>query len=268
MIVPESASGTATGPAGGAGRAALLEAVGITKRFGALTAVDGADLTVGRAEIVGLVGGNGAGKSTLIHLISGVDRPDRGHFLMEGRPLRPGSPADARFQGIETVYQDLALLGELDVTANIFMGREWRRGVPGLRWLAEKSMKAKAEELIRRLGYDFRASTRVRYLSGGQRQAVALARALLARAKLILMDEPTAALGVAETRKTLDLIRRFRDEGVSLIVIGHELDDIFSIADRIVVMRKGATVADLRTRSTNQDEVVDLMLKGPLPSRS
>ena len=244
----------------------LLEAAGVTKRFGALTAVDGANLTVGRAEIVGLVGGNGAGKSTLIHLISGVDRPDRGRFFMQGRPLRPGSPAQARLHGIETVYQDLALLDELDVTANIFMGREWRRGVPGLRWLAERRMKAKAEELIRRLGYDFGAATRVRYLSGGQRQAVALARALLARAKLILMDEPTAALGVEETRKTLELIRRFRDEGISLMVIGHELDDIFSIADRIVVMRKGATVADLRTRSTNQDEVVSLMLKGPRPA--
>lgn len=266
MSALESVPGSTTGlPGRGKAAAALLEAVGITKRFGALTAVDGADLTVGRAEIVGLVGGNGAGKSTLIHLISGVDRPDGGQFLMDGRPLRPGSPAEARHHGIETVYQDLALLGELDVTANIFLGREWRRGVPGLHWLAEKSMRTKAQELIRELGYDFGAATRVRYLSGGQRQAVALARALLARAKLILMDEPTAALGVAETRKTLDLIRRFRDKGVSLIVIGHELEDIFSIADRIVVMRKGATVADLTTRSTNQDEVVSLMLKGPRP---
>ena len=252
--------------AGSFGKEALLEAVGVTKRFGALTAVDGADLMVGRAEIVGLVGGNGAGKSTLIHLISGVIRPDGGRFLMEGRPLRPGSPAEARLRGIETVYQDLALLDELDVTANIFMGREWRQGVPGLRWLAERRMKAKAEELIRSLGYDFGAATRVRYLSGGQRQAVALARARLARAKLILMDEPTAALGIEETRKTLDLIRRFRDTGVSLIVIGHELEDIFSISDRIVVMRKGSTVADLRTRYTNQDEVVSLMLKGPRPA--
>ena len=267
MSVPERVPGSTTGlPGRGEAGAALLEAVNVTKRFGALTAVDGADLTVGRAEIVGLVGGNGAGKSTLIHLISGVVRPDGGRFFMEGRPLLPGSPADVRLRGIETVYQDLALLGELDVTANIFLGREWRRGLPGLRWLAEKPMKARAEELVRRLGYDFGAATRVRYLSGGQRQAVALARALLARAKLILMDEPTAALGVAETRKTLDLIRSFRDEGVSLIVIGHELEDIFSIADRIVVMRKGATVADLKTRSTNLDEVVSLMLKGPRPA--
>ena len=266
MSAPECVPGCDADPSrrGEAGEA-LLEAVDITKRFGALTAVDGADLTVGRAEIVGLVGGNGAGKSTLINIISGVDRPDGGRFFMEGRLLLPGNPAEARLHGIETVYQDLALLDELDVTANIFMGREWRRGVRGLRWLAEKPMKARAEELIRRLGYDFGAATRVRYLSGGQRQAVALARALLARAKLILMDEPTAALGVAETRKTLDLIRRFRDDGASLIVIGHELEDIFSIADRIVVMRKGATVADLRTRSTNQDEVVSLMLKGPRP---
>ena len=267
MSVPESVPGSATGlPGRGKAGAALLEAVEVTKRFGALTAVDRADLTVGRAEIVGLVGGNGAGKSTLIHLISGIVRPDGGRFLMEGRPLPPGSPAEARLQGIETVYQDLALLDELDVTANIFLGREWRRGFPGLRWLAEKPMKTRTEELIRRLGYDFGAAARVRTLSGGQRQAVALARALLARAKLILMDEPTAALGVAETRKTLDLIRSFRDEGVSLIVIGHELEDIFSIADRIVVMRKGATVADLRTRSTNPDEVVNLMLKGPRPA--
>ena len=267
MSVPESVPASASGlPDRGEAGAALLEVVDVTKRFGALTAVDRAGLTVGRAEIVGLVGGNGAGKSTLIHLISGVDRPDGGRFLMEGRPLRPGSPAEARHHGIETVYQDLALLDDLDVTANIFLGREWRRGVPGLRWLAEKSMRTRAEALIRELGYDFGAATRVRTLSGGQRQAVALARALLARAKLILMDEPTAALGVAETRKTLDLIRRFRDEGVSLIVIGHELEDIFSIADRIVVMRKGATVADLRTRSTNQDEVVSLMLKGPRPA--
>ena len=266
MSRPEGVPAGPAGPAVGTGRATLLEVVGATKRFGALTAVDGADLTVGRAEIVGLVGGNGAGKSTLIHLIAGVDRPDGGQFLMEGRPLRPGSPAEARRHGIETVYQDLALLDELDVTANMFLGREWRRGVPGLRWLAEKSMKIEAEELICRLGYDFGAATRVRTLSGGQRQAVALARALLARAKLILMDEPTAALGVAETRKTLDLIRRFRDEGISLIVIGHELEDIFAIADRIVVMRKGATVSDLRARSTNPDEVVSLMLKGPLPA--
>ncbi len=240
----------------------LLEVVDVTKRFGAVRAVDSANLTVARSQIVGLVGANGAGKSTLINLISGVTQPDTGKLLIEGRPIQLGNPMDARFWGIETVYQDLALLNELDVTANIFMGRELCRRTLGVQWLAEKAMKAKVTELIRKLGYDFGAGSPVRFLSGGQRQAVALARALYSRAKIILLDEPTAALGVQETQRTLDLIRSFRERGVSLLVVSHELEDVFAIADRIVVMKNGTVVADRMTQSTTHDEIVSLIMRG------
>ena len=240
----------------------LLETVDVTKRFGAVKAVNGANLTVAGSQIVGLVGANGAGKSTLINILAGVTKPDHGELLIEGQPIHLGNPMDARFWGIETVYQDLALLNELDVTANIFMGRELCRNTLGVQWLAEKAMRAKAAELIRKLGYDFSPGSSVRFLSGGQRQAVALARALYSRAKMILMDEPTAALGVAETRRTLDLIRGFRKRGISLLVISHELEHVFEIADRIVVMKNGRVVADRTTRSTSQDEIVSLMMRG------
>ena len=244
----------------------LLEVVGVTKRFGAVRAVDGANLTVGRSQIVGLVGANGAGKSTLINILSGVTQPDAGELRIEGRPIQLGNPMQARFWGIETVYQDLALLNELDVTANIFMGRELCRRTLGVQWLAEKAMKAKATELIRKLGYDFSTGRPVRFLSGGQRQAVALARALYARAKMILMDEPTAALGVEETQRTLDLIRKFRQRGISLLVVSHELEHVFAIADRIVVMKNGRVVADRITQSTTHDEIVSLMMRGDVTS--
>ncbi len=245
-----------------------LEVVDVTKRFGAVKAVDGASLMVGRSQIVGLVGANGAGKSTLINILAGVTQPDSGELRIGGRPIHLGNPMDARLWGIETVYQDLALLNELDVTANIFMGRELRRRTLGVSWLAEKAMRARATELIRQLGYDFSIGSQVRFLSGGQRQAVALARALYARARVILMDEPTAALGVEETRTTLDLIQSFRQQGLSLLVVSHELEHVFTIADRIVVMKNGRVVADRSTPSTTHDEIVSLMMKGEATSNS
>ncbi len=246
----------------------LLEVVDVTKRFGAVKAVDRANLRVSRGQIVGLVGANGAGKSTLINILAGVTQPDEGELLIEGLPVHLANPMDARFGGIETVYQDLALLNELDVTANIFMGRELCRRTLGVPWLAEKAMKEKAAELIGKLGYDFNPGRPVKFLSGGQRQAVALARALYARAKMILMDEPTAALGVEETRRTLDLIRRFREQGISLLVVSHEMEHVFAISDRIVVMKNGRVVADRITHSTNHDEVVDLMMRGEAASKA
>ena len=240
----------------------LLEVVNITKRFGAVTAIDEVCLRVNPNEIVGLVGANGAGKSTLINILSGVAQPDDGELRIEGSLVHLENPMDARLVGIETVYQDLALLNELDVTANIFMGRELCHNTLGVQWLSEKEMRNKAEELIDTLGYDFNPASPVRFLSGGQRQSVALARALYAKAKIILMDEPTAALGVEETQRTLDLIRKFRDQGISLLVVSHELEDIFAITDRIVVMKNGRAVSDLSTQCTTHDEIASLMMRG------
>ena len=245
-----------------ADRHILLELSRVDKHFGGVLALDGVDMYLNYGETVGLVGGNGAGKSTLIKLISGALLPDDGEIQMKGCPVNLRGPTDARELGIETIYQNLALLDGLSATANIFMGRELCKNSLGFQWLDEETMKAKSRELLAQLNYHFDVDVAVKSLSGGQRQAVALARAAYAGSSIIVMDEPTAALGVEETRRTLDLIRNFRDRGISMMIVSHELDDVFALTDRIVILKSGKVVGNLLTQDTTHEEVVRLMMMG------
>jgi D-xylose transport system ATP-binding protein len=254
----------AEGPAA----APLLRVRNVVKAFGGVVALNGASLDVRADEIVGLVGDNGAGKSTLIKILSGNFLPDRGQIELDGRPMRFTSPADAREAGIETVYQDLSLCPNLDTTANFFIGRELYRNVLGLRVMRKREMEAEARRLVEQLGIDLPSvRTRVDYLSGGQRQAVSLARFVAWGRKLILLDEPTAALGVRETAKALDLIAQIhRDKHVSMVLISHNLQHVFRIADRIVVLRHGEVVGTRVTSETEPDEIVSLITGAALMS--
>ena len=240
----------------------LLEARNITKRFGGLVAVNNVSMGVNEGEVVGLLGDNGAGKSTLIKVISGVYRADAGTILFQGNQVEIGSPMDALAMGIETIYQDLALAENLNTPANIFLGREKMRRALGLipvldhRYMQEESRKIleKLDILIPSL------RNRIRALSGGQRQAVAISRSIYWDARFLIMDEPTAALGVAEQRKVIDTINRLKSHGIGIIVISHQMHDVFQVADRMVIMRRGEKVAELVTKDTNADEVVSLIV--------
>jgi len=239
----------------------LLRARSIVKVFGAVVALNGVDLDVRENEIVGLVGDNGAGKSTLIQILSGNFQPDQGEIEFDGHPVHFESPADARHAGIETVYQDLSLCPNLDSTANLFMGREICRNFLGIQVLNRRAMETEATQLIRDLDIDLPSvRTRVDFLSGGQRQAVSLARFVAWGRKLVLLDEPTAALGVRETAKALDLIEKLhRDAGASMILISHNLQHVFRIAHRIVVLRHGEVAGSRVTAETSPDEIVSLI---------
>ncbi len=240
----------------------LLEVRNIVKRFGGLVAVNNVSLGVNAGEVVGLLGDNGAGKSTLIKVVSGVHRPDSGTILFQDREVDIETPMDALAMGIETIYQDLALAENLTTPANIFLGREklkkWLGLLPVLDhdYMFEESRKVleKLDIMIPSL------RNRIRALSGGQRQAVAISRSIYWDAKFLIMDEPTAALGVAEQKKVLDLVNRLKDHGIGIIVISHQMHDVFSVADRLVIMRRGEKVGELETRSTNADEVVSLIV--------
>jgi ABC-type sugar transport system ATPase subunit len=239
----------------------LLRARSITKSFAAVVALNGVDLDVYDNEIVGLVGDNGAGKSTLIQILSGNFPPDGGEIQFEGRPVQFASPAEARDAGIETVYQDLSLCPNLDSTANLFIGREKCRNFLGLHFLKRHEMATEAAKLIRDLDIDLPSvRTRVDHLSGGQRQAVSLARFVAWGRKLVMLDEPTAALGVRETAKVLELVEKLhRDTHVSMILISHNLQHVFRIADRIVVLRHGRVAGSRTTAQTSPDEIVSLI---------
>ncbi len=241
----------------------LLEVKGLTKRFGGLTAVNRVDLAIRPGEVVGLVGDNGAGKSTLIKMISGVYQPNEGEIYFEGRKVEITHPSQARDLGIETIYQDLALAGNLDVPANIFLGREMKRSLLGglIRVLDQQAMHDASRELLETLDVQFPSLTaRIDNLSGGQRQAVAISRALYWRAKLLIMDEPTNNLGVVEQRKVLDLILRLRDQGIPVILISHTMHDVFAVTNRIVVMHRGRKVAEKKTAETDHQEIVQYMV--------
>ncbi len=241
----------------------LLHAVNLTKRFGGLTAVNNVSLDVYPGEVVGLLGDNGAGKSTFIKMISGVYSQDEGEIFFKGQKLSLNNPREARDMGIETIYQDLALAENLDVGSNVFLGREVKK--PFLGWyvqtLDRKHMHDEALTVLRRL--DIRIPTMhtpIRSLSGGQRQAVAIARAIYWDAKMLILDEPTAALGVSEQRKVLTLVRTLRDQGVPIIIISHNMQDVFAVADRVVVMRRGNNVGERKIQQTTVDEIVSLMV--------
>ncbi|MBN2554275.1 MAG: sugar ABC transporter ATP-binding protein [Spirochaetales bacterium] len=240
---------------------AMLEVRGLTKRFGGLTAVDRMDMQVFPGEVVGLLGDNGAGKSTLIKMVSGVYHPDEGQIFFEGKEVRMSSPADALELGIETLYQDLALAENLDVFSNIFMGRERTKRFLGLiPVLDHETMHEESKKVLNRLEIEIPSLRNlIKTLSGGQRQAVAIGRSIYWNAKLLIMDEPTAALGVAEQRKVLDLVRLLRSQNIPIIIISHQMYDIFSVTDRLVVMRRGKKVAERITEQTNTDEVIGLI---------
>jgi ABC-type sugar transport system ATPase subunit len=235
---------------------------GITKSFGAVRALRGADLSLGKGEVLGLVGDNAAGKSTLMKVLTGVHRPDSGEILFDNEPVSFHSPRDSRAVGIEMIYQNLALAPNLDVVANVFLGRELTRTVlPGIRKLDERRMEAETRRLLSRLKINI-GSVRmnVERMSGGQQQAIAIARSVAFQARVVIMDEPTAALAVKEVGKVLDTVRNLKEAGVSVVLISHRLQDVFSVCDRIMVLRSGESVAEREVRETSMDEIVKFIV--------
>ena len=238
----------------------LLRAFGISKRFGAVVALEDASIEVRRGEIAGLVGDNGAGKSTLIKIVSAVLRADSGTVEFDGRPVSFASPAEARAAGIETVYQHLALAGNMTVWANIFLGRERIRGPRLLNILDKRGMANDARRMLERFRMNVPPmEAEVSALSGGQRQAIAIARAAAWGSKLIIMDEPTAALGVVETRAVEEVIVGLRERGFGILIISHNLDQIFRLADRIWVLRRGRMIGSRARTETTPEEIVAMI---------
>lgn len=241
----------------------LLQVIGVTKRFGAVQVLNGVDLTIEAGTVTGLVGDNGAGKSTLMKTITGIYAVDEGEIRLAGEPLDSISPGERRQRGIEMIYQDLALAKQQDVSSNIFLGREpvkWLFGfVPG--FVDKARMDTDAQKMIDRLGARIPSIHRpVGMFSGGQQQTVAIARALTFNPKLVIMDEPTAALAVREVESVLALIRQMREEGIAVILISHRLNDVMEVTDRIVVLRQGRIEADLQTKKTQMREVVGFIV--------
>jgi D-xylose transport system ATP-binding protein len=241
------------------GQVPVLQLKGISKRFGAVQALTNVDLEVRAGEVVGLVGDNGAGKSTLIKCIAGIHPVDDGDIYFEGRKVHISNPKDALNLGISTVYQDLALCDNLDVVGNLYLGREETTWVipPLFGIVNETKMEKRAIEVLRGLSVSIPSvRTLIASLSGGQRQSVAVARSVLWRPKLVILDEPTAALGVVQTRQVLDLIKRLREQGLAVIVISHNLEDVFSAADTIVVLRLGRNAGTFDVRNISRGQVV------------
>jgi D-xylose transport system ATP-binding protein len=236
----------------------ILELKSITKRFGAVDALSGVDFEVYPSEVVALAGDNGAGKSTLVKIIAGTHEPDTGVIRFDGAEVKIHSPRQATHLGIETVYQDLALCDNLDVVANMFLGRETVLPPRALRRLSELEMERHALEVLRRLKVTTIRSVRapVSSLSGGQRQSVAISRAVMGNSKIVLLDEPTAALGVAQTHQVLELIKRLRQQGLGVVLISHNLHDVFEVSDRIVVLRLGRRVATFDRMASTPEDVV------------
>ena len=244
-------------------RQPILEAKGLVKRYGQVVALDQADFDLFPDEILAIIGDNGAGKSTLIKALSGALQPDDGEIRLDGKRVHFRSPRDARRAGIETVYQDLAVAPALDIASNIFLGREARRGGPlglALRILDKRAMRREAARHFADLKIGVQSMAQpVESLSGGQRQGVAVARAAKWAQRLAIMDEPTAALGVKETRQVLDLIRRVRDSGLPVILISHDMPHVFELADRIHIMRLGRRVAVVTPQTHTMPEAVAIM---------
>ena len=238
---------------------AILELANMSKHFGAIHALNDVSLDLDAGEVVGLMGDNGAGKSTLVKIIAGNFRPTHGAMRMEGRELVLHKPIEARDHGIEIVYQDLALCNNLTAAANVFLGRELRKGFGPLSVLDYASMYRRAGEIFAELKSETRPRDLVKQMSGGQRQAVAIARTRLSEAKIVLMDEPTAAISVRQVAEVLTLIRHLRDQGIAIVLISHRMPDVFAVADRIVVLRRGRKVADKRVGESSPEEVTGLI---------
>ena len=235
----------------------LLEAKGISKYFGAITALRDVNFHVGAGEVLGVVGDNGAGKSTLMKILSGLFRPSEGDLLFDGKPVQFHSPKDAQRLGIEMVYQDFALAGNMPIYENIYLGREPGPKIGGLTIVDHKLAKRMAAEHLERMHIHVKSvEQNTEDLSGGQRQAVAIARATAFDAKLVIMDEPTAALAIKEVGKVLDLIKSLKDHGVAVIIISHRMDDIFYCCDRVMALYQGTNFADAPLAETNRNEVI------------
>ena len=241
----------------------LLELKGVSKRFGAVNALSGVNFHADAGEVMALVGDNGAGKSTLIKCVAGIHVADAGQILWQGKPVSITGPKDSGRLGIEVVYQDLALADNLDVVENMYLGRE---RLSTLRRLDEAVMEREARRVLKELAVTTLRSVRtpVASLSGGQRQSVAVAKAVLWNSKLVILDEPTAALGVAQTRQVLDLIKRLAEQGLGVIVVSHNMSDVFEVADYITVLRLGQNVAEFKRSETTQRDVVEAITAGKL----
>ncbi|MEF0943931.1 ATP-binding cassette domain-containing protein [Rhizobium sp. BR 362] len=237
----------------------VLELTNISKHFGAIQAVNDVSFSLEAGQVVGLMGDNGAGKSTLVKMIAGNFRPSHGMMRLDGAELVLHRPVEARQHGIEIVYQDLALCNNLSAAANVFLGRELRYGVGPLRVLDYKAMYKRAGQIFKELKSETRPRDLVKQMSGGQRQAVAIARTMLSEAKIVLMDEPTAAISVRQVAEVLNLIRHLRDRGIAVILISHRMPDVFDVADRVIVMRRGRKVADKPIATSSPEEVTGLI---------
>lgn len=238
---------------------AVLELTNISKHFGAIHAVSDVSFAIEPGEVVGLMGDNGAGKSTLVKMIAGNYRPSEGSMKMDGAELVLHKPVDARRHGIEIVHQDLALCDNLTAAANVFLGRELRRGVWPLAVLDYATMYRRSGEIFKELKSETRPRDLVKQMSGGQRQAVAIARTMLSEAKIVLMDEPTAAISVRQVAEVLNLIRELRSKGIAVVLISHRMPDVFTVADRVIVMRRGRKVADKQIARSSPEEVTGLI---------
>jgi simple sugar transport system ATP-binding protein len=237
----------------------LLEVRSVSKSFGAIRALSDVSFDVEPGEVVGLMGDNGAGKSTMVKLIAGNFPPSEGEVVVGGQVCHFNKPVEARAKGIEVVYQDLALADNLTAAQNVFLGREIKKGPWPFRVLDKQAMIDKSAQLFAELKSETRPRDLVKKMSGGQRQAVAIARTRLSNAKLVLMDEPTAAISVRQVAEVLELIRRMKSNGVAVMLISHRMPDVFAVSDRIIVMRRGGKVADKRTEETSPEEITGLI---------
>jgi ABC-type sugar transport system ATPase subunit len=244
----------------------LIEMRGIEKQFGQVVALDGVDLTLESGEILALVGDNGSGKSTLIKTLVGIHQPDAGRISIRGERRRISNPKQAREYGITTVYQDLALVDTLSVAANMFLGRTPTRRLGILPQVDWRRMNERAEEILRqRLNIEIDATQEVEYLSGGERQAIAIARALVTDPDIVVMDEPTSALSADSTSRVRDLVRTLNEEGITVLLISHNLDEVFDLAHRVTVLDNGRLVGTVDTGDVSKDEVVQMIVGGEMP---
>jgi len=244
----------------------FVEMRNVSISFGGIHAVDDASLHLMKGEVVSLLGHNGAGKSTLIKILSGAYKRDQGSIFIAGTEVNINNPRDAKAHGIETIYQTLALADNVDTAANLFLGRELRTA-----WgtLDDVAMEAQAREVMQRLNPRFqRFKDPVKALSGGQRQSVAIARAILFNARILIMDEPTAALGPQETEQVAELIKQLKAEGISIFLISHDIEDVFSLADRVAVMKNGQMVGSAVTKDVTKDEVLGMIILGKCPPQA
>lgn len=239
--------------------AQVLQLQGISKHFGAIQALNSVDLDLAPGEVLGLMGDNGAGKSTLVKIIAGTFQPSSGQMLLDGAPVKFARPLEARQKGIEIVYQDLALCDNLSAALNVFLGREIVRKIGPFRFLDRQAMNAKASDLFAELKSETRPKDLVKQMSGGQRQAVAIARTRLSVPKIVLMDEPTAAISVRQVAEVLELIRHLKKTGHAVILISHRMPDVFAVCDRVAVLRRGTKVADKPIAATSPEEVTGLI---------